>query len=385
MLSRNFLLALLATVAAISLSAQVANGKLQIHHIDMGQGDAAVLISPDGKVVLFDAGKDMANRKDCNVETEYLDQLGVKQIDYIFISHYHSDHIGCIPAVLKQFPLKGPAYDRGQDYSSAFYTNYVAAVGHARATATLGQSITLDTGADPVTLKVVSINGTFAGGSVPTQNENDLSVSVLVSFDGFREEIGGDLSGENTSSYQDIETGVEPSVGAIDVYKVHHHCSAYSSNESWLNETQPTVAIISDGDGNSYGHPAASCLERLHSSNVKKVYWTEKGAGTLGANDVLAGDVSIEVAPHATSYTVSYGADSQTDTYPMRASSGAVVNDGSDVSNPTERLYAWSAKGRLYYFVDCAGAQRISKANLRTGSVPPAGYIPAACVTEEPK
>ena len=85
MLLRNCLCVLLATVAAISLSAQVADGKLQIHHIDIGQGDAAVLISPNGKVVLFDAGKDMANRKDCNVETEYLDQLGVKQIDYICV------------------------------------------------------------------------------------------------------------------------------------------------------------------------------------------------------------------------------------------------------------------------------------------------------------
>ena len=273
---RILISSLMISLATTCALAQVANGKLQIRHIDMGQGDAAVLISPKGEVVLFDAGKDIANRKNCNVETDYLDQLGVKQIDYIFVSHYHTDHIGCIPAVLKQFLLKGFSYDRGQEYNTTFYTNYVNAVTpQHRKTASLGQTITLDDGADTVTLKIVSINGTYEGGQVATDNENDLSLSVLVSFGAFREEIGGDLSGENTSDYQDIETGVAPSVGPLDVYKVHHHCSAYSTNGAWLKATEPTVAIISTGDGNVYRHPAESCLERLHDSDIQKVYWTE--------------------------------------------------------------------------------------------------------------
>lgn len=260
----NFISALAIWLVAICVSGQTATGRLQIHHIDMGQGDAAVLITPKGQVVLFDAGKDIANRKNCDVETEYLDQLGVKQIDYIFVSHYHTDHIGCIPAVLQQFPLKGISYDRGQRYNTTYYTNYVNALtAENRKTAMLGQTITLDGDADPVTLKVVSINGTYTGGEVTTDNENDLSVSVLVSFDAFREEIDGDLSGENTSNYQDIETGVAPSVGPLDVCKVHHHCSAYSTNEAWLKATHPTVAIISAGDGNVYRHPAESYLLRL--------------------------------------------------------------------------------------------------------------------------
>src|SRR5689334_12546978 len=84
---------------------QAANGKLQIHHIDMGQGDAALLISPGGETVMFDAGEDIAQRKQCNVIVDYLDQAGIREIDYLFVSHYHSDHIGCIPAVLSRFPL----------------------------------------------------------------------------------------------------------------------------------------------------------------------------------------------------------------------------------------------------------------------------------------
>jgi len=61
--------------------------------MDVGQGDGAVLISPRGQIVLFDAGEDMKKR-DCTKPASYLDQLGVTHIDYLFVSHYHFDHIG---------------------------------------------------------------------------------------------------------------------------------------------------------------------------------------------------------------------------------------------------------------------------------------------------
>ncbi len=359
-------------ISAVCAVAQAANGNLQIHHMDIGQGDAAVLISPKGQVVLFDGGKDIAGIKNCDAVTDYLDQLGVKQIDYIFVSHYHTDHIGCIPAILKQFPLTGASYDRGQSYTTTYYTNYVNAVGSHRKTVTLGQTLTLDGNAVPVTLTVDSLNGTYPGGNVATTNENDLSVSVLVSFGTFREEIGGDLSGEKTADYQDIESGEAPAIGLVDVYKVHHHCSAYSTNDTWLKDTQPTIAVISTGDGNDYGHPNGACLARLHGASLQKVYWTEKGNGAAPqAGDVVAGDVVIEVAPNANSYTVAYNNGSAVDTYQIKAAPPS-----------TEPRYAYSVKGKLYYYIDCPAVKRISKANLRTSVDPPPGKQPAACVKE---
>jgi competence protein ComEC len=75
-----------------------ANGKLQM--MDVGQGDGAVLISPKGAVVLFDTGV----RNNCDKPISYLQQLGVTHVDYIFVSHYHADHIGCVPQVTQEFP-----------------------------------------------------------------------------------------------------------------------------------------------------------------------------------------------------------------------------------------------------------------------------------------
>lgn len=375
--NRALTFCLSALLLCASLVAQTGNGKLQIHHIDMGQGDAAVLISPEGKVVLFDAGKDMANKKDCSAQTDYLEQLGVRQIDYIFISHLHTDHIGCVPAVLAKFPLVIAAFDRGSTYPSSYFKKYSSAIGDKRRTPQLDQEIVLDSGADKVSVKVVSLNGTYDGGNVRTDNENDLSLAVLVSFGRFREEIGGDLSGEHTSTYEDVESGVAPFVGSIDVYKVHHHCSSYSSNGLWLKTTSPTVAVISTGDGNSYRHPTEDCLSRLHEAEISKVYWTELGSGAAPkVNDVIAGDVSIEVAPNAPRYTVTYGNGAGTvDTYAVKALGLPGLIDS------VKPRYSWSERSQFYHFSDCAAVKRISPENLRSGDTPPPGKRPSICVT----
>jgi len=77
----------LGFLAALQLWAQ-GNGNLQIHYIDVGQGDGALLITPSGKTVLFDSGAMVAPGR----TAAYLDGLGVKKIDYLVTSHYHSDH-----------------------------------------------------------------------------------------------------------------------------------------------------------------------------------------------------------------------------------------------------------------------------------------------------
>lgn len=360
---------------------QTSTGKLEIHHIDMGQGDSAILISPLGETVLFDAGADMAHRKHCDSIVDYLDQAGVREIDYLFVSHYHSDHIGCIPAVLARFPLRHEAYDRGQSYKSTQYENYVKAVGAHRTTALLGHSIVLDAGSGhPVTITVEALNGTYAGGSVAAKDENDVSLIALIAFGAFREEIGGDLSGEATGEYVDVETSAALSVGELDVYKVHHHCSSHSSNDNWMAATKPTVAIISTGDGNDYGHPTADCLERLHDAEIAEAYWTEKGNGqTPGPKDQVSGDIIVTVPEAGNTYTISHN-DGAIDTYPVKGAEALPPVKNESPSIPANSpLYEWSVKSKYYYDSTCPAVNRISRANLQSGSTPPPGKIHFDC------
>jgi beta-lactamase superfamily II metal-dependent hydrolase len=346
-----------------------ANGNLQIHHIDVGQGDSAVLVSPGGQVVLFDVGEDLKKR-DCTKPVSYLDQLGIKHIDFLFVSHYHFDHIGCIPAVLAQFPLQGDAYDRGEQYSAAAFTKYKEAVGGHRKTASIGDKITLDkNSSNPVVITVVAVDGKSEHGQVQTTNENDLSLAVVVSFASFKEEIGGDLSGDNTEMYEDVETPVAPDVGKINVYKVHHHCSSHSTNDKWMNTTQPQVAIISTGDGNAYGHPTADCLERLHAHSVK-AYWTETGNGAEPESgiDVVGGNIIVEVPPHSPSFTITSNG-THLDTYSITGGPAVPVAGGTPtVAGPK---YVWSKNSPYYHLANCRFVDNISPANLQQGDSPP--------------
>src|SRR4030095_13754441 len=133
-----------------------ANGKLQIHFMDVGQGDGAVLISPLGEAVLFDDGVNTQ----CEKPVSYLAQLGVTKIDYLIVSHYHADHIGCTRQVLNKFPLQNQSLDRGGTYNSGVFNVYVQTVGAKRVSATPNMTISLDeTSANPVQIKVVAVNG----------------------------------------------------------------------------------------------------------------------------------------------------------------------------------------------------------------------------------
>ena len=100
-------LALHAAVACTALScllpapagAVFTNGKLQVVHLDAGQGDGAVIITPGGQVVLIDEGTNFtagSSPPSCSRVLSELQALGVTHVDLHFASHYHADHIGCI-------------------------------------------------------------------------------------------------------------------------------------------------------------------------------------------------------------------------------------------------------------------------------------------------
>lgn len=293
----------LAFLLGVQLTSGQQNGKFQLHFIDVGQGDAALLITPGGETVLFDNG--VANH--CNLPIDYLKKVGVKKIDYLITSHYHDDHIGCTRELLQEFPLSMVAFDDGRSYSSDTFSDYLEAIGRKRRTAFPEEKITLDScSATPVVITIIATKG--AG--VETDNENDLSLVALIRFGSFDAVMGGDLSGFNKNGYSDIESVIAKKVGQVELYKVHHHCSSYSSNNFWLATINPKVGIISASStiGRNYHHPTSQCLTRLHNANIS-TYWTEL-TGSVAPNqefDKIGGNITVEVDPTTNSFTVQYG------------------------------------------------------------------------------
>jgi beta-lactamase superfamily II metal-dependent hydrolase len=332
-----------------------ANGKLQLHFMDVGQGDAALLVSPGGETVLFDGGPEGAADR----VIAYLDQLGLTNLDYQIVSHYHEDHIGCTPKVLDHFPLAKKAIDRGGQYPAGCYTNYVVCVGSKRTNAIQGTSMTLDsTSANPVRIEFVALNGN--GVPKADKNENDMSLVCVVRFGQFDVVLGGDLSGANKSGYRDVESSVAAKVGLVEVYKVHHHASRYSSNTNWLAAIKPRVAVISCGTS-TFHHPTKECLTRLHDAGVVS-YWTELGNGQGVVPkpdlDIIGKNIIVECGGNATTFSVTYAGD-HTNTY--------------SVWNPInlQPEFAWSRLSKTYHFANRSFVSNISPQNLVRSNAPP--------------
>ncbi len=288
-------LAALLLAAPAPAPAVTATGRLQIIHLDVGQGDGAVIISPLGQVVMIDDGVNGNPTPACGVKVpQQLQALGVTHVDYHFSSHYHSDHLGLFKTIFGAGGIATVDYgwDRGGSYSTSYYTDYNTTLGSKRRTLVKNQVITLDSlSAHPVRIKCVDLNA--AG--ISTTDENSLSVQLKVTYGEFDMSFGGDTPGANSGSYKNVETTVGPEMGPIEVYKVHHHGSATSSLTDWLNATKPKIAVISEGTGNTYGHPTSAALTRLHNAGVH-TYWTETGSGaapTPGWDKVSNGQIVI--------------------------------------------------------------------------------------------
>ena len=270
---------------------------LEIHCLDVGQGDCTLIISPTGGTFLFDAGW---NGKGNDVVIPYLESLGITTLDYIGASHYHADHIGGIDEVVNYFGIDAievAVLDRGWSYTTQTYDDYAAAVAPKRTTISDGQVIDLGGGVT-ITCVAVNGNGVLSPPYDDTYNENDLCVALLVEYGNFEFFVAGDLSGVNSSYYHDIESSVASEVGDIDVYRVDHHGSASNSNVTLVSTLLPEVSIISVGD-NSYGHPTQTVIDRLVAYG-SYIYQTEEGSGgtiPAGHGEVVNGHIVITVQP----------------------------------------------------------------------------------------
>ena len=265
------------------------NDTLYIYCIDVGQGDATLIVSPDNQTMLVDAGK---NGRGKDEVMHFMRNLNITSLDFIVATHYHDDHIGGIDEVIISLSLDsiGSVFDRGGSYNSDTYDGYLAAADTKRTTIELGQVISLGAG---VSLTCVAVNAEALESGVSLGsafNENDLSVALKLTYEEFDFFVGGDLSGADSGGYTDIETSIAADVGKVEVYQVNHHGSKYSSNPVFVETLLPRVSIISVGN-NSYGHPDSGVVERLKAVS-DTVFQTEDGDG-----NVVDGDIDVKYSP----------------------------------------------------------------------------------------
>jgi beta-lactamase superfamily II metal-dependent hydrolase len=252
-----------------------------IHCLDVGQGDATLIVSSSGQTMLVDGGE---NGMGSGVIVPYLTSLGIDELDYMIATHYHSDHIGGLDEVYHQIGVSQQVYDRGWSYSSAAFDQYAQIVFLKRTTINEDQIIDLG---DGVTVTCLGFNGNGVISAPYNVHdwENEYSIALLVQAGDFDFFVAGDLIGINYNGHRDIESSIAPETGDIEVYQVNHQCSYTSSNTYFIGQIQPEVAIVSVGP-NPYGHPHQDILNRLSNAG-SFIYQTEAGSGgTLPPEDL---------------------------------------------------------------------------------------------------
>lgn len=265
------------------LAGHAAGQGLAIHYLDVGHGNSALVVGPDGTTVLIDGG--IPGCGDGTI-VPYMNSLGLMSLTYGIATHYHGDHVGGLDEAYDG--LVGPtvAFDRGDNQSimSAQYMEYLTSVAGVRATASVGQTLALGDGA---TLEFVCLNGEWSGGSVDpfqfSSGENGSSVGVVIRYGDFDAWIGGDLSGGGEGTV-DMESLVRFDIGPVEVSLAGHHGSESSSNAAFVETLDPSLVIYSCGVNNAHGVPDDSVVERWNAEGASRVVWSTSPGDT--SNDI---------------------------------------------------------------------------------------------------
>jgi competence protein ComEC len=252
-----------------------AGDRLEVHLIDVGQGDAIALRTPRWRWILIDAG-DQWRETDVGerIVAPYLRRRGGSIAAFI-LSHPHADHIGGAASILRKLPV-GFVWDGGYPQASSIYDE-VLSVARTRRVKWLPARAGTPVNIDGVTLTVLSPDSAEIANA---PDANAASVVVMAEYRGVQVLLTGDAE-------RDVEGRLVRRFGAslrADVLKVGHHGSATSTTQPLLDAVQPRVALVSVGAGNRYGHPSPDVLRALQT----------RGAQVLRTDDAGTVVVSID-------------------------------------------------------------------------------------------
>lgn len=231
---------------------------LEVHYIDVGQGDAT-LLKCGKQAMLIDAGPDNAG----TALQYYLTEQDVKRLDYVIITHPDADHIGGMDVILTKFNCAKVFMTEDEpDQESTAYRDLKEAFRY-KSYKTIAPEV-----GDEYELGDAKI--TFLGPEEHSSVDNDNSLICLVEY------------GKNSFLFTgDAESAEEKTIIkqkiTADVYQVGHHGSETSSSKELLDKIDPTYAVISCGANNSYGHPHKSVLDRLQNKGVSVFRTDEQG------------------------------------------------------------------------------------------------------------
>ena len=309
----------------------------EIHFLDVGQADAALVLCDD-EAMLIDGG----NAEDSSLIYSYLKTHGIDNLQYILCTHPHEDHVGGLSGALN-YATVGTVYCSMNSYDSKTFDSF------ERYVEKQGKEIEIPSAGDTFSLgsSTISILGPMGYYSDP----NNMSVVLRIQYGNTSFIFSGDAE---IDSEQDIlNSGANLKSTLL---KVGHHGSDTSTSYRWLREIAPEYAVISVGSKNSYGHPTEQTLSRLQDADV-----------TLFRTD-LQGHIICTSDGNTISFSVERNAN--TDTFyiaPPETVPTTVIPTTSQTEGNTSAgtHYVLNTNTKKFHYPSCSSVKQMAEKNRK--------------------
>jgi competence protein ComEC len=261
-----------------------ASNPLAIYFIDVEGGQATLIVAPQGPSLLVDTGWPGFDGRDARRIVSIAHAAGVKKLDYVLITHYHSDHVGGVAQLADQIPI-GTLVDHGpnmedSDSSRQLYADYRKAIGRSKHLVTKpGDQLPFK----GVTVQTLTAAGEHIGDPLAEANqpnpvcasepeaeadvsENARSLGILITYGRFRFIDLGDL----TKRKERELVCPKNLIGSVDLYLTTHHGLFQSNAKAIVNALHPRVAIMNNG---AHKGGSSEAWETIHNSPGLEDLW----------------------------------------------------------------------------------------------------------------
>ncbi len=326
-------------------AALAATKPMEVYFIDTEGGQATLIVSPSGQSMVIDTGWDGFNNRDADRIAAAAAKSGVKQIDYLLITHYHADHVGGVPQLAAKLPIKnfvdhGPNFEAGNPAADKLFNAYTAVRDK-------GNHLLVKPG-DRVPITGLQVEILTADGNVLTKpiagapgagqpnpncagtkskpedkTENSHSTGSLIAYGKFRLLDLGDLTWDKEMQM------VCPNnpIGTVDVYLTTHHGLSQSGSPAIVDAVHPRVAIMNNGatkgdnpDAWQIVHdvPGLEGLWQIHTAEGSGAHNTDPGMiANLDSKSDAGNWIKLSALPTG-EFTVTNGRTGFSKTYPAR-------------------------------------------------------------------
>ena len=253
---------------------------LQFYSFYVGQGESSLVISGD-TAILYDTGTAEYAENLCDELDVILRANEITELDYLILSHPHTDHTGGAEKVLSRFEVENifrpkilsPFEENVENYpvtSDLSYIDVIDAISRENANIFFIEPCVVDMGDASLQF--------WTPQDVTYSDENELSPIVTIEAFGKTIMLTGDATGDTEMEFLEVLGEDELSV---DILKVSHHGSDTASSSAFLEKIHPFLAVISAGIDNTYNFPAEEVVDRLYEAGVNEIFVT-KNEGTIG-------------------------------------------------------------------------------------------------------